>query len=165
METDSSKSWYDMYIPIYLCKYFQLWKKNYKSTIVKSLHLLRKYITLCFLVLRCMFSQAGHLKTHSNLVHKMFKKIKVNRTFCKNTYLWIIPPCIILPTTHLPSSLNLSVIPIGSSVFRWNWTNRTLVTFSKLLFSWPAPKKKEKYNFREIEFHKFFSSFKKTREI
>ena len=37
----------------------------------------------------------------------------------------------------LPSSLSFSVIPIGSSVFRWNWTNRTLVTFSRL-FTWPS---------------------------
>ena len=29
-----------------------------------------------------------------------------------------------------PSSLSFKVIPIGSSVFLWNWTKRTLVTFS-----------------------------------
>jgi hypothetical protein len=37
---------------------------------------------------------------------------------------------MILPTMHLPSSLSLSVIPMGSSVFRWNWTSRTRVIFS-----------------------------------
>ena len=30
----------------------------------------------------------------------------------------------------LPSSLSLRVIPMGSSVFLWNWTNLTRVTFS-----------------------------------
>lgn len=41
---------------------------------------------------------------------------------------WIMPPCIILATIQRPSSVIFKVIPIGSSVFFWNCTNRTRVT-------------------------------------
>ena len=61
---------------------------------------------------------------------RIFLLLKIFREII--SYLWIIPPCMMRPTTHLPSSLSLRVMPMGSSVFRWNCTSRTRVTLSKL---------------------------------
>ena len=54
--------------------------------------------------------------------------------------------CAINLKHFLPSSLSFRVMPMGSSVFLWNWTNRTRVTFSRLLLfrpgllrPWPRP--------------------------
>lgn len=53
---------------------------------------------------------------------------RISSPTCSVACRWIIPPCMIRATIHRPSSVIFNVMPIGSSVFFWNWTSRTRVT-------------------------------------
>lgn len=53
---------------------------------------------------------------------------RISSPTCSVAWRWIMPPCMIRATIQRPSSVIFNVMPIGSSVFFWNWTSRTRVT-------------------------------------